>query len=85
MPKKGERYRGYVAYPVAEVQDGYIISSWINYTHQRSWFQYPVVTAMEKRMTGGWNDAGAFRTVQDALQFYPTEEDVELINAVTTE
>ena len=80
MPATGERRRGYVAYPVAEAQDGYIISSWINYTHQTSWLQYPAVTAMEKRMTSWRNDAGAFRTVQDALQFYPTEEEVELIN-----
>ena len=80
MPAKGERHRGYVAYPVAESQDGYIISSWINYTHQGSWFQYPAVTAMEKRMAGGGNHAGVFRTVQDALQFYPTEEDIELIS-----
>ena len=80
MPSKGENYRGYVAYPVAEAQDGYIISSWINYTHQRSWLQYPAVTAMEKRMTSWGNDAGVFRTVQDALQFYPTEEEIELIN-----
>ena len=85
MPKKGERYRGYVAYPVVETQDGYIISSWINYTHQRSWLQYPAVTAAEKRMTSWWNDAGAFFTVQDALQFYPTEEGIELINGMTTE
>lgn len=85
MPANGEHYRGYVAYPVAEAQDGYIISSWFNYTHQRSWLQYPAVTAMEKRMTNGWNDAGAFRTVQDALQFYPTEEGIELINATTTQ
>ena len=80
MPAGGERHRGYVAYPVAEAQDGYIISSWINYTHQKSWLQYPAVTAMEKRMTSWQNNAGAFRTVQDALQFYPTEEDIELIN-----
>lgn len=85
MPAKGDRYRGYVAYPVEEVQDGYIISSWFNYTHQKSWFQYPAVTAMEKRMTNGWNKAGVFRTVQDALQFYPTEEGIELINAAATE
>lgn len=84
MPAKGERHRGYVAYPVEEAQDGYIISSWINYTHQRSWLQYPVVTAMEKRMTSWQNNAGAFLTVQDALQFYPTEENVELINAAST-
>ena len=80
MPNKGERHRGYVAYPVEEVRDGYIISSWVNYTHQRGWFQYPVMTAMEKRMADGWNDAGVFLTVQDALQFWPTEEDTEIIN-----
>lgn len=80
MPAKGDRHRGYVAYPVAETRDGYIISSWINYTHQRSWLQYPAVTAMEKRMTSWPNNAGAFLTVQDALQFYPTEKNVELIN-----
>lgn len=80
MPNKGERHRGYVAYQVEEERDGYIISSWVNYTHQRSWFQYPVMTAMEKRMANGWNDAGAFLTVQDALQFWPTEEDTEIIN-----
>lgn len=74
MPRTGENCRGYVSYPVTEVQDGYIISSWVNYTHQRSWFQYPVMTAMEKRMTYSWNDAGAFITVQDALQFDPSAE-----------
>lgn len=46
----------------------------------KSWLQYPAVTAMEKRMTSWGNDAGVFRTVQDALQFYPTEEEIELIN-----
>lgn len=80
MPAGGERHRGYVAYPVAEVRDGYIVSSWINYTHQKSWLQYPVMTAMEQRMTDGWRDAGAFRTVQYALQFYPTEEGVEALD-----
>lgn len=50
----------------------------MNYTHQRSWLQYPVVTAMEKRMTSAWNRAGVFLTVQDALQFHPLEEEVEL-------
>lgn len=79
MPRQGENYRSYVAYPISEMQDGYIISSWVNYTHQRSWLQYPAMTAMEKRMTNSWNDAGAFMTVQDALQFYPTNEGVEMI------
>ena len=63
-----------MAYPACELQDGYIISSWFNYTHQRRWFQYPVMTAMEKRMSNGWNRAGAFITVQSALQFDPNED-----------
>lgn len=41
--------------------------------HQQTWLQYPVVTAMEKRMTSAWGDTGAFRTVQDVLQFYPAD------------
>ncbi|MDO5409892.1 MAG: hypothetical protein Q4F21_05495 [Lachnospiraceae bacterium] len=80
MPRNSEHQRGYVAYPVVEVQDDFIISSWFNYTHQKTWFQYPAMTAMEKRMTNDWNDTGAFKTIQDALQFYPTDEGVELIN-----
>ena len=79
FPADGERQRGYLAYPVAELQDGYLISSWVNYTHQSSWLQYPVVTAMEKRMTSAWKRAGVFQTVQDALQFYPQEEGEELL------
>lgn len=74
MPRQGDAWSGYVAYPACELQDGYIISSWFNYTHQRRWFQYPVMTAMEKRMSNGWNRAGAFITVQSALQFDPNED-----------
>ena len=81
MPHNGENHRGYVAYPIIEMQDGYVADCWINYTHQRTWLQYPAITAMEKRMTNGWSDAGAFKTVQDALQFYLTDEGAKLINA----
>lgn len=83
MPRSGHDHRGYVAYPVEAAKDGYIISSWFNYTHQRSWMQYPAVTAMEKRMTSSlsWRDSRPFKTIQDALQFYPTDEGTELINA----
>lgn len=73
MPRRGDAWSGYVSYPAREIQDGYIISSWLNYTHQRSWLQYPVMTAMEKRMSNGWNSAGAFITAQSALQFDPEE------------
>lgn len=73
LPRHGEHCRGYVAYSTTEARDGYILSSGVYYTHQQSWLQYPVVTAMEKRLTAAWGDTGAFRTVQDALQFYPAD------------
>lgn len=73
LPRHGEHARGYVAYTAAAVQSGCLLNSWINYTHQQSWLQYPVVTAMEKRLTTTWGDSGAFRTVQDALQFFPED------------
>lgn len=75
LPRHAEHARGYVAYPVAETRDGYILSSGAYYTHQQTWLQYPVVTAMEKRLTTTWGDSGAFYTVQHALQFFP--EDAE--------
>lgn len=75
LPRRGENCRGYLAYSIEELQDSWIINAWINYTHQTSRVQYPVQTAMEHRMTGGWNHTGPFRTVQDALQFYPFEDD----------
>ena len=77
LPRHGERCRGYVAYCTTEVLDGYILSSGVCYTHQQSWLQYPVITAMEKRLTTAWGDTGAFRTVQDALQFDPVGTDTE--------
>ena len=77
MPRHAESARGYVAYTAAGAQSGYLLSSWCNYTHQQSWLQYPAVTAMEKRMTSAFGNAGAFYTVQHALQFFP--EDGQLL------
>lgn len=77
MPRHAESARGYVAYSAAAVQSGYLLSSWCNYTHQQSWLQYPAMTAMEKRMTSAFGNAGAFYTVQHALQFFP--EDGQLL------
>lgn len=73
MPRDGHNCRGYVAYPVDAVQEGYIINSWCNYTHQQSWMQYPAMTAMETRIKSFWTSAGVFETTQDALQFFPTD------------
>lgn len=68
MPRHAESARGYVAYTAAAVQSGCLLDSWINYTHQQSWLQYPAVTAQTHRMTCAQSSDGAFRTVQDALQ-----------------
>lgn len=73
LPRHGEHCRGYVAYSTIEARDGYILSSGVYYVHQQTWLQYPVVTAMEKRLTTTWGDSGAFRTVQDVLQFFPED------------
>ncbi len=77
MPSNGENHRGYVAYPIEELEDGYLISGWFNYTHQRVAIQYPALSAMENRMRNSWNDAGAFFTMQYATQFHPEELDGE--------
>lgn len=76
LPRRGENQRGYLSYPIVELAEGYLISSWVNYTHQHSWLQYPVQTAMEARMAGRGR-AGAFSTAQDALQFFPGERSAE--------
>jgi len=80
LPKRGEQHRGYVSYAIKEMNDGYIVDAWINYTHQKGRLQYPVQTAMDMRMSGGWSRSGVFLTKQDALQFYPTEEDARLLD-----
>lgn len=65
-------------YQAEELEEGWVASSWFNYTHQMHFLQYPVKTAMESRISSGWNDAGAFKTIQDSLQFYVTDDGIEL-------
>jgi len=43
--------------------------------------QYPALTAKQQRMANSWTEAGAFKTIQDALQFYPTEYDLRAIGS----
>lgn len=78
LPKGGDMKRGYVMYQAEELEEGWVASSWFNYTHQMHFLQYPVKTAMESRISSGWNDAGAFKTIQDSLQFYVTDDGIEL-------
>ena len=75
LPNRGENHRGYVSYTIAEVQDGWSIDAWINYIHQTPWPQYPVITAAEKQQTMGVGSTRTFKTIQDALQFFPGEDD----------
>ena len=78
LPREGENRRGYLTYTAREVQDGWIIDSWVDYTHQRSFFfQYPVRTAMEYRTANSFGGSGPFKTIQDALQFYPNDDPLE--------
>lgn len=74
MPWRGERCRGYVSYGIREKEKDWWIDSWLNYTHQKSILQYPVMTAAQNRKQGGWLDNLVFFTVQDALQVLPGEE-----------
>ena len=74
LPNRGENHRGYVSYTIAEAQVGWGIDAWIHYTHQTPCPQYPVITAAEKQQTMGVGSTGSFRTVQDALQFFPGDE-----------
>ena len=45
----------------------------MNYVHQASWRQYPVLTALEMHLKDGWRVDGAFRTIQSQLMFSPSD------------
>ena len=80
MPKKGENHRGYVSYTIKERGDGCIVDAWINYTHQTTWLQYPAITVKQKNMTSGVRSTNVFKTIQDALQFFPNAEELGPLN-----
>ena len=67
LPRHGERARGYVAYSTTEARDGNILSSGEYYVHQQTWLQYPVVTAMEKRLTAARPTSARMPTAASAL------------------
>jgi len=80
LPNSGANHRGYLMYPIQEMRDGFIVDCWFNYTHQRHLWQYPVQSAMHKRIQNSWREAGAFLTVQDALQFYHDGTEARLLS-----
>ncbi len=76
MPDEGENHRGYVSYTITEAGNINNVSQWIDYTHQKSWMQYPVLTAIDNQEYGRWNSNYAFKTIQAFLQyaFYDNKE-----------
>ena len=74
LPRRGEYCRGYLTYGVETVEEGWLLDSWVNYTHQVKWLNYPAMTAQEYDRSGIWNGFGAFHTAQNAIQFYPASE-----------
>lgn len=71
FPHSGTNHRGYVCYIAAENQPGWMLSSWIDYTHQKNFFQYPNQTAMDNTLKSFLNKSDAFISMQDAIQFLP--------------
>ena len=61
-------------YSVPEEGSNMWIDSWLNYTHQKTIWQYPVISAAQNRKQGGWLNERVFSTVQDALQVLPEGE-----------
>lgn len=81
MPYRGENCRGYVAYEIKAKERDWWIDSWLNYTHQKNIWQYPVTSAAQNRKQGGWLNERVFSTVQDALQVLPEGESEDFIGS----
>lgn len=71
LPNRAENQRGYVSYVLELEQQNDYISTWMNYTHQRTWWLYPVSTAHEYFLH---DELLAFYkpfvTLQDTLRFF---------------
>lgn len=78
MPNRGENQRGYVSYGIIPKNDLLFVDSWVNYTHQITPLQYPVLSANEHRMYGDDYYNITFETVQHALQYIPETNRTDL-------
>ena len=55
LPRSGENCRGYVAYEIKAKESDWWIDSWLNYTHQKTIWQYPVISAARTEdRAAGW-------------------------------
>ncbi len=76
IPLGGENCRGYLTYPMSAGEDSKILKSWMNYTHQVGFWNYPLMTAEEYEKLGIWR-SGSFQTAQASINWISeeTEED----------
>lgn len=72
FPNQGTNHRGYVSYTTSENQPGWMFSSWIDYTHQKS-ILYPNQTALEENFKSILSKSDSFISAQDAIQFRPNK------------
>lgn len=71
FPNEGTRQRGYVHYTVLGRSD-HLMTSYLLYTHQKTWFQYPVGTAKEYSMAGWFSvPRSPFETIMEQLMMTP--------------
>lgn len=75
FPRDGVNCRGYVVYSTVHINTGYVFTSFLNYTHQKNWMQYPVMTSYENRKTT-WFDSEPFITIQNYWMMLNTMEAV---------
>ena len=76
IPLGGENCRGYLTYPMSAGENSKILQSWMNYTHQVGFWNYPLMTAEEYEKLGIWR-SGSFQTAQASINWISeeTEED----------
>lgn len=73
-PKDGENFRGYVTYTTSQLQEGWYLSSWLNYTYLRTWLQYPVCSAMQWCLQRGMFNNDPLVTVQHSFMLQCSED-----------
>ena len=76
FPRGGSNYRGYISYEmfVPDENVTYLVTSGVNYIHQGSSVQFPVMTAKARQMSGTlFSSSGPFHKVRGILQFVPND------------
>ncbi len=76
LPRSFRNQRGYITYDAVNLNKGYIIDSWFNYTHQTASFLYPARTAMDYGKNSMWGRGDQFSIIYTALQASPDENGI---------